>query len=119
MDCRKRYSLSPAVIAAVIKDKQILLARSGRFSIPFFSVPAGFVELGETLEACVAGEVYEEVEVTVRNIRYFTSRPWPFPDSLMVGFTAEYAKGEIRPDPVKSDEAGWYSAASQPIIQRG
>lgn len=108
--------LSPAIIVAVIKDKKILLARSAQFPLPFFSVLAGFVEPGETLEACVAREVYEEVGIVVKNIRYFSSQPWPFPDSLMIGFTAEYAEGDIRPDPAEIEEADWFSADNLPMI---
>ncbi len=108
--------LSPAIIVAVTKNNQLLLARSGRFPIAFYSVLAGFVESGETLEMCVAREVYEEVGITVKNIRYFDSQPWPFPDSLMIGFTAEFADGEIRIDQSEIIDAGWYSADNLPMI---
>lgn len=108
--------LSPAMIVAVLKDHKILLAHSKRFPGKFFSVLAGFVEPGETLEECVKREVSEEVGITVRNIRYFGSQPWPFPDSLMVAFTAEYAAGEIRIDNSEISEAGWYSAKHFPPI---
>jgi len=108
--------LSPAMIVAVLKDHQILLAHSKRFPGKFFSVLAGFVEPGETLEECVKREVSEEVGITVRNIRYFGSQPWPFPDSLMVAFTAEYAAGEISIDHSEIAEAGWYSAKQFPPI---
>lgn len=108
--------LSPAIIVAVLKDHQILLAHSQRFPAKFFSVLAGFVEPGETLEECVKREVCEEVGITVRNIRYFGSQPWPFPDSLMVAFTAEYAAGEIKIDHSEIAEAGWYSAKQFPSI---
>jgi len=108
--------LSPAIIVAVIKDNRILLARSGRFPTGFYSVLAGFVEPGETLEECVAREVYEEVGIVVKNIRYFNSQPWPFPDSLMLGFTAEYADGQIQIDQSEIAEASWYSADNFPNI---
>jgi NAD+ diphosphatase len=108
--------LSPAVIVAVTKDHQILLAHSQRFPAKFYSVLAGFVEPGETLEACVKREILEEVGITVKNIRYFGSQPWPFPDSLMVGFTAEYADGDIRIDPSEITDAGWFSADRLPAI---
>jgi len=108
--------LSPAMIVAVLKDHKILLAHSKRFPAKFFSVLAGFVEPGETLEECVKREVSEEVGITVRNIRYFGSQPWPFPDSLMVAFTAEYAAGEIKIDHSEIAEAGWYSAKQFPSI---
>ena len=88
--------LSPAIMAAVVKGDQILLANGCGFPADFFSVLAGFVEPGETLEDCVRREVREEVGIEVQNIRYFGSQPWPFPDSLMIAFTAEYKNGEIR-----------------------
>jgi NAD+ diphosphatase len=108
--------LSPAVIAAVIKDNQILLANSKRFPTKFYSVLAGFVEPGETLEECVKREVWEEVGVNVKNICYFGSQPWPFPDSLMIAFTAEHAGGEIKVDSCEIDDAGWFSADNLPEI---
>ena len=108
--------LSPAIIVAVIKNDQILLAHSQRFPAKFFSVLAGFVEPGETLEECVQREVGEEVGIGLKNIRYFGSQPWPFPDSLMIAFTAEYAGGEIEIDPSEIVHAGWFSAESLPPI---
>lgn len=108
--------LSPAIIVAVCRDDQILLANSKRFPAKFYSVLAGFVEPGETLEACVKREVREEVGIDVKNIRYFGSQPWPFPDSLMIGFTAEYAAGEIRVDGTEIADAGWFSVDDLPSI---
>ena len=108
--------LSPAIIVAVVKDNQILLANSQRFPAKLYSVLAGFVEPGETLEECVKREVLEEVGIAVKNIRYFGSEPWPFPDSLMVAFTAEYAAGEIRIDNTEIADAGWFSADRLPAI---
>lgn len=108
--------LSPAVIVAVVKDDEILLARNKRFRGPFYSVLAGFVEPGETLEACVAREVFEEVGIRVGNIRYFGSQPWPFPDSLMVGFTADYRGGEISVDSNEITEAAWFARGAIPQV---
>lgn len=108
--------LSPAVIVAVLKDNQILLARSQRLPAKFYSVLAGFVEPGETLEECVKREIREEVGITVHNIRYFGSQPWPFPDSLMIAFTAEYAGGTIAIDGSEILDAGWFSADNLPTI---
>jgi NAD+ diphosphatase len=81
-----------------------------------FSILAGFVEPGETLEDCLKREVLEEVGIRVKNIRYFSSQPWPFPNSLMIGFTADYESGEIKPDGLEVSEARWYSASSLPNI---
>jgi NAD+ diphosphatase len=108
--------LSPAVIVAVVKDGQLLLARSGRFPSGFYSVLAGFVEPGETLEECVVREVFEEVGIGVKNVRYFGSQPWPFPDSLMLGFTAEYSHGDFVLDESEIADAGWYTAENLPNI---
>ena len=108
--------ISPAVIVAVVREERILLARAHRFAPGMYSVLAGFVEPGETLEECVHREVKEETGIKVRNVRYFTSQPWPFPNSLMVAFTAEHAGGEIAIDPVELAEAGWYAADALPRI---
>ncbi|MFQ5484165.1 MAG: NAD(+) diphosphatase, partial [Desulfobacterales bacterium] len=108
--------LSPAVIVAVRKENQILLARNKRFKIPIYSVLAGFVEPGETLEECVEREVLEEVGITVKNIRYFGSQSWLFPDSLMLGFVAEYAKGDITADGLEIIDAAWFSKDNLPLI---
>ena len=108
--------ISPAVIVLVERDGQVLLARSRRFTADFYSVLAGFVEPGETLEDTVHREIEEEVGIKVRNVRYFGSQPWPFPDSLMVGFTAEYASGEIRIDRTEIAEAGWFYPDKLPTV---
>jgi len=110
--------VTPAIIVAVIRESEILLARSRRFQGSFFSVLAGFVEPGETFEECVKREVMEEVAIAVDNIRYFGSQPWPFPHSLMVGFTAEYAGGEISIDNAEISEAGWFTADFLPEVPR-
>lgn len=106
--------ISPAVIVAVVRDGQILLAHNHRHGGNIYSVLAGFVEPGETLEGCVSREVQEESGITVRNIRYFTSQPWPFPNSLMIAFTAEYAAGVLRPEPDEIDELDWFAADALP-----
>lgn len=108
--------ISPAVIVLVKKKDEILLARSGRFERGLFSVLAGFVEPGETLEDAVAREVREEVGISISHITYFGSQPWPFPDSLMVGFTAEYSEGDLHIDGEEIVEAGWYGIGNLPTI---
>jgi NAD+ diphosphatase len=108
--------VSPAIIVAVIKNNQILLGRNRRFKGGFFSVLAGFAEPGESLEECVAREVKEEVGIAVKNISYFGSQPWPFPNSLMVGFIAGYAGGHINVDKSEITEASWFSAQNLPPI---
>ena len=108
--------LSPAVIVAVLKNSRILLGRNKRFKLPFYSVLAGFVEPGETLEECVKREIREEVGLAVKNIRYFGSQPWPFPNSLMIAFIADYADGEIRTDGSEILDAAWFSKDELPRI---
>ncbi len=111
--------LSPAIIVAITRDDRILLARAQKFTAPFYSVPAGFVEPGESLEQCVRREVREEVGIEIKNIRYFGSQPWPFPDSLMIAFTADHAEGEIVVDKSELIEAAWYRADELPAIPSG
>lgn len=109
--------ISPAVIVAITSGNRLLLARSGRFpGQRMFSVIAGYVEPGETLEACVQREIREEVGLSVANIRYFGSQSWPFSGSLMVGFTAEHAGGEIRVDGKEILEADWFAPDRLPEI---
>jgi NAD+ diphosphatase len=108
--------LSPAIIALVERDGRALLARNARFALPFFSTLAGFVEVGETLEAAVAREIHEEAGVAVTGVRYFGSQPWPFTGSLMIGFTARWAGGEIVPDPTEIADADWFSPDELPRI---
>ncbi|MGI9600517.1 MAG: NAD(+) diphosphatase [Acidimicrobiales bacterium] len=108
--------LSPAVIMAVHRDDEILLARGAQFVIPMYSTLAGFVEPGETIEDAVRREVQEEVGLTVGSLEYFDSQPWPFPNSLMLGFFAEYDEGEIVPEPGEILEADWYPYHSLPAI---
>ncbi len=109
--------ISPAVIVAIVKGDMILLARGARFrNSGMFSVLAGYVECGETLEECVQREVMEEVGIEVGNIEYFASQQWPFPHSLMIGFTAEYRAGEITEDRVEILEAGWFKSDNLPKI---
>ena len=112
-----RYpKISPAVIVAVVRDDTILLAKNKQSPIGFYSMLAGFVEPGESLETCVKREIFEEVGLQVANVRYFGSQPWPFPDSLMLGFTAEYAEGEITVDGVEIAEATWFGVNDLPKI---
>jgi NAD+ diphosphatase len=117
-ECRRMEfpRISPAIIVLVEKDDTLLLARSPRFAGQFFSILAGFVEPGESLESAVHREVMEETGIRVRDVQYFGSQPWPFPDSLMIGFTAQYESGEIRIDGEEIIEAGWYHADNLPQI---
>lgn len=108
--------IAPAVIVAVERGDELLLARNANFPAAFFSVLAGFVEAGESLEETVRREIREEVSIEVKDIRYFGSQSWPFPNSLMVGFTATYASGEIRVDPREVAEAAWFRHDALPRV---
>jgi NAD+ diphosphatase len=108
--------ISPAIIVLIERGDTVLLARSPRFRGAFFSVLAGFVEPGESLEEAVHREVKEESGISIRDVVYFGSQPWPFPDSLMIGFTAQYASGNIEIDGEEIIEAGWYKADNLPPI---
>jgi NAD+ diphosphatase len=108
--------IAPAIIVAVTRGDRILLARAPRFPEALYSVIAGFVDPGESLEACLHREVAEEVGITVGNLRYFGSQSWPFPHSLMIAFTADYAGGEIRIDEREIVDAGWFAADRLPRI---
>ncbi len=108
--------VSPAIMILVTHGGKLLLARKPAFPQGRYSALAGFVEPGETLEDTVARETREEVGVEVKNIRYFGSQPWPFPHSLMIAFTAEYAGGEIRPDGVEIEEARWFEPDQLPRL---
>ena len=100
--------LSPAVIVAVEKDGKILLARHSERNQDMYSCLAGFLEHGETLEECVAREVYEEAHLEIQNIRYVGSQSWPFPDQFMIAFRADWKAGEISVDPSELLEAHWF-----------
>ncbi len=108
--------IAPAIIVLVRRGSRALLGRSARFPDGMYSTLAGFVEPGECLEQTVAREVREEAGVEVDNIRYFGSQPWPFPHSLMVGFTADHAGGEIHVDGTEIIDARWFSVDDLPIV---
>ena len=111
--------LNPAIIVAVRRGDRLLLGRNCRYRHRrMFSLVAGFVEVGETLEQAVRREVMEEAGVSLRNVRYFGSQAWPFPSTLMLGFRAEYAGGEITLHDGELIEAGWYPAEALPEIPR-
>jgi len=108
--------ICPAVITAILKEDKILLAHAKAFKGNIHSLIAGFLEPGETLEECVKREIMEEVSIKVKNIKYFDSQPWPFPNSMMIGFIAEYESGEIAVDGVEISEAGWFGVDNLPEL---
>lgn len=109
--------ISPAMMVLIRRGDSILLARHTLSPAPFFTALAGFVEAGESVEEAIHREVFEEVGLKVRDIVYFASQPWPFPHSLMVAFTAEYASGDIVIDQAEIAEARWFGPSDAlPII---
>jgi len=108
--------ISPAVIMAVVKDGKILLGKNKRHKGDIYSVLAGFVEVGETLEQTVVREVKEEAGINVKNIRYFGSQPWPFPHNIMAGYIADYDSGELVIDTNELIDANWYAADELPEL---
>lgn len=116
--CNKQVwpRIQPAVITLVTRGEEILLVHAHTLKKGLFGLVAGFVEVGENIEEAVSREIFEETGIIVRNIKYFGSQSWPFPTNLMIGFTAEYASGEIRIQPEEISTAGWFKKNSLPQI---
>lgn len=108
--------ISPVCIVLVARDNEILLARSPHFTAGIYSVLAGFVEAGESVEECVHREVAEEVGVKVQNLRWFGSQAWPFPHSLMLGFLADYAGGTLVLQKAEIEDAQWFRRDNLPAL---
>lgn len=108
--------ISPAIIVGIKKGEEILMAHNSGFREGLYSVIAGFVEQGETLETAVKREVYEEVGIKIKNIKYYQSMPWNSVDSLMLGFTAEYESGEIKVDGKEIVDARWCDKDHMPEV---
>jgi NAD+ diphosphatase len=108
--------ISPCIIVLIRRGREILLARSSHFAEGVYSTLAGFIEPGENAEQAAQREVYEEVGIKIKNLQYHFSQPWPFPDSLMLGFTAEHAAGEIMIDGVEIEDAGWFTIENLPSL---
>ena len=111
--------LAPAVITLIERGGEALLARGRSFPVPMYSCVAGFVEPGETLEEAVHREVREEVGVELAEVRYTASQPWPFPHSLMIGFEATWASGDIAIDEAEIVDAQWFRPDELPMIPPG
>lgn len=108
--------ISPAIIIAVKKEGKLLLGHNRNFPAGRYSLLAGFMEMGESIEETAAREVKEEAGIEIENIRYLASQCWPFPDSLMIGLTADYKSGKLVPDGIEIEDAGWYSPDEFPSI---
>lgn len=108
--------ISPAMMVLVTRGRQLLLGRGHHFPPGRFSALAGFLEAGETIEQAIRREVLEEVGIEVGQFRYFASQSWPFPNSLMIAFRAEWVAGDIRVDPVELAEAHWFDPEDLPQL---
>lgn len=104
---RQYPRINPCIIALITRGDEVLLARNVSFKPGYFSCIAGFIEPGESAEQGLQREIYEEVGVRVKNIRYHSSQSWPFPHSLMLGFICDYDSGEIHVDGHEIVEARW------------
>jgi NAD+ diphosphatase len=103
-------------MALVTRGRQLLLTRKAGYVPGRYTVVAGFVEAGETLEHALIREVKEETGVDSSRPRYFGSQPWPFPNSLVMAFSLEYAGGEARADGVELEEARWFDIDALPDL---
>ena len=119
--CGEQYFpvICPAVIVAVVKEGHLLMGHGINFPSGRYSVLAGFTEPGENLEGSVMREIYEDSHIHIKNINYFGSQPWPFPHSLMVGFTAEWESGEIVPELSEVTDVRWFAPKEIPDYYRG
>lgn len=108
--------ISPCIIVLIKRAERFLLGRAPQWPAGLYSTLAGFVEPGETLEQAVHREIQEEVGIKVTDLQYFSSQPWPFPHSLMIGFVAHYSSGDIQVDGVEIADAQWFSADNLPLL---
>ena len=108
--------MSPAIIVLITRGDEILLVQSKAFKGNYYGLVAGFVELGESLEECVRREVMEETQLEIKNLKYFSSQTWPFPRNIMVGFFAEYKRGELHIQKEELNLGGWFRRDNLPLI---
>ena len=108
--------LATAIIVLINRGDDLLLVHAKNFKTDFYGCIAGFVETGESLEEAVRREVMEETALTIKNLRYFKSQPWPYPCGLMVGFFAEYESGELKLQESELSRGNWFNKNSLPTI---
>lgn len=108
--------LATAIIVLIHRGDEVLLVHAKNFKGDFFGLVAGFVETGETLEEAVRREVMEETHLTIKNLTYFGSQPWPYPCGLMVGFMAEYESGDIHLQRSELSRGAWFRYDKLPQI---
>ncbi|MGL5938760.1 MAG: NAD(+) diphosphatase [Phocaeicola sp.] len=110
--------IAPAMIVRIRKGDSILLVRAKNFRGTFKGLVAGFVESGESLEECVHREVLEETGLTIQNVSYFGSQPWPYPNVLMIGFTADYKGGELKLQEEELTSGAFFTKENMPELPR-
>jgi len=108
--------ISPCIICLVTRGHEVLLGRSPNFPTGLYSTLAGFIETGESIEEAVHREVLEEVGLKIKNLKYYGSQSWPFPNSLMIGFHAEHDSGEIQVDGKEIVDARWWDIKALPPL---
>lgn len=108
--------IHPCAIVVIRRDDQLLLIHKPEWPVGRYSLVAGFLDVGESLEECAIREAMEETGVTIKNLRYVASQAWPFPSQLMVGFVAEYGSGDIQVDGKEIDDARWFTIGSLPSL---
>lgn len=117
-ECGKEVwpQLATAIIVLIHRGDEVLLVHARNFKGDFYGLVAGFVETGETLEEAVRREVMEETHLTIKNLKYFGSQPWPYPCGLMVGYTAEYESGDIHLQKSELSRGAWFRYDNLPQI---
>ena len=118
INCGKEVwpSLATAIIVLIQRNDEVLLVHARNFKGDFYGLVAGFVETGETLEEAVHREVLEETGITIENLHYFGSQPWPYPSGLMIGFTADYVSGNIHLQKEELSKGAWFTKDNLPNI---
>lgn len=118
-ECGREYfpRLNPAIVVLVLKGEEALLVHASTLKNPdVLTLVAGYVETGESLEECVRREIKEETDLEVTDVRYFGSQAWPFPNQLMMGFTARYAGGELRFADGEITAGGFFTPDRMPVL---
>ncbi|WP_331255179.1 NAD(+) diphosphatase [Candidatus Bealeia paramacronuclearis] len=108
--------LSPAVMVLIQRENEVLLGRSAHFKPGVYSALAGFIDIGETAEQAAHREVKEEVGVEIGELEYFGTQSWPFPDSFMIAFKAQYLRGAIQIDANEIQDAQWFDLNNLPAL---
>lgn len=111
-------TISAAILVLIRKGDSILLVHARNFNGPFYSLVAGFLEAGETLEECVVREVMEETGLKITNISYWGNQPWPYPSTQMIGFVADYVSGELHLQDEELSSGAFYTKDNLPQLPR-